>query len=379
MSEGPIKNHEPSLPPLGLKQPAVEKSLPEETASLGVTDGKSLGTMIREARVAKGLSTADLAQSLNLDLKIVERLEADRFEDGPEPIYVRAYLKHWAGLVGADPQVWLQAYQRQHGGTVAPNKIGVSAPIDIMTARKSGHAVHASNQNTVGRSILRLLLILVALVVLLAVIAIALPGAWQKGLSLLSGKPEQSTLKLNDAGTGHIVSLPIQPLASINTADAPRAPATAPEVLPPPPLTTTPATPETTGTSSGAQPAGITPDKASTTPAQETGDAAPKDASAMASTAVTPKEQTASATPSTNLVIKVDSADCWVEVRDATGKRLVYDVLKEGEEKAVPGAGPFTLTLGNPSAVTVLWKGEPVKLGTPDSTTGVVHATVGGS
>ena len=375
MSEGQIKNHEPSLPPLGLKQQVAEETLSEETTSLDVTDGKSLGALIRDARTAKGLSAADLAQSLNLDLKIVERLEADQFEGGPEPIYVRAYLKHWAGLVGADPQVWLQAYQLQHGGTVAPNKIGVTAPIEVMTARKTGHAVHSTNQNKVGRSVLRLLLILVALAVLLAVIAIALPSVWQKGLSLLSGKHEQTTLTLNGGESSNTVSLPIQPLPALNTPAAPpkaAAETSTTNAAPPPPPLTTPVAASTppSDTATTATPSGTE---------TMTPEAAPAAASTPAPADATTTEQTTPDSPSANLVIKVNSADCWVEVRDAAGKRLVYDVIKKGDEKTVPGAGPFTITLGNPSAVTVLWKGEPVKLGAANSTTGIVRTTVGGS
>lgn len=378
MSEGQTKNHEPSLPTLGLKQQATETTPSEETTSLDVAEGKSLGALIRNARTAKGLSAADLAQSLNLDLKIVERLEADRFEGGPEPIYVRAYLKHWAGLVGADPQVWLHAYQLQHGGTVAPNKIGVTAPIEVMTAHKTGHSVHATNQNKVGRSIMRLLLVLVVLAVLLAVIAIALPSVWQKGLSLLSGKHEQTPLTVNVGESGSTVSLPVQPLPALNipappkktVADTPTA-----NVAPPPPPLTTPVASQAPSTPPSVAPTMVTPSGTKPT----TPDATPATSSAPAPVVVTTTEQTAPAAPSANLVIKVDAADCWVEVRDAAGKRLVYDVIKKGEERTVPGAGPFTITLGNPSAVTVLWKGEPVKLGTPNSSTGVIRTTVGGS
>lgn len=377
MSEGQIKNQEHNSPPLGLKQQSAGETPPEETMSLDVAAGKSLGALIRDARNAKGLSAADLAQSLNLDLKIVERLEADQFEGGPEPIYVRAYLKHWAGLVGADPQVWLQAYHLQHGGAVAPNTIGVTAPIEVMTARKAGHAVHATNQNKVGRSVLRVLLILVVLAILLAVIAIALPSLWQKGLNLLPGKHEQTTLSLNGGESSNAVSLPIQPLPALNTPEAsPQAAAetTTTNAAPPPPVLTTPAAPEATSTepSPPAEPAAPGATATTTTPGPATASpAVPSDAAAA--------EKATPATPSPNLIIKVDSADCWVEVRDAAGKRLVYDVIKKGEERAVPGAGPFTITLGNPGSVTVLWKGEPVKLGTPNSSTGVIRTTVGGS
>lgn len=372
MSEGQIKNDEPSLPPLGLKQHAAEESLPRESSSIDASSGKSLGALIRDARTAKGLSAADLAQSLNLDLKIVERLEANQFEGGPEPIYTRAYLKHWAGLVGADPQVWLNAYQLQHGGSVTQNKIGVVAPMEVMTTRKAGHTVHSGKQSKVGRTIGQLALLLVTVAVALAVIAITLPNVWQKGLSLISGKHEDAPLALNGNESNHTVSLSIQsPAAPTQPAEAPKAVTETPttNVAPPPPM---PATPTDNVQASSPSPASTGATETPAAPAAPA--AAPVTTEPAAST-----EPTAPAAPDANLIIKVNSADCWVEIRNAEGKRVVYDVLKKGEERSVPGAGPFSITLGNPGAVTVLWKGEPVKLGTPNSTTGVIRTTVGGS
>ena len=382
MSEGQIKNHEPSLPPLGLKQHAAEESLPQESASIDASNGKSLGALIRDARTAKGLSPADLAQSLNLDLKIVERLEANQFEGGPEPIYIRAYLKHWAGLVGADPQVWLNAYQLQHGGSVSQNKIGVAAPMEVMTTRKAGHAVHSGKQSKVGRTIGQLALLLVTVAVVLAVIAIALPNVWQKGLSLISGKHEDASLALNGNESNHTVSLSIQsPPAPTPPAQAPNAVTEAPTTNVAPPPMQAPVTPDTTSAPSDNAQA-TSPTTASTgatevpaAPATPAEPAAPP----VTAESATSTEPTAPAAADANLIIKVNSADCWVEVRDAEGKRVVYDVLKKGEERSVPGSGPFSITLGNPGAVTVLWKGEPVKLGTPNSTTGVIRTMVGGS
>jgi cytoskeleton protein RodZ len=130
--------------------------------------------------------------------------------------------------------------------------------------------------------------------------------------------------------------------------------------LPPPPPF---GAQESPALNSTAQAAATPPDSAPNlqTPAQ----AAPK--------------ATAPANPAdNNLVIKANSADCWVEVQDAKGKRLIYDVLKKGSERTLPGAGPFSVILGNPAAVTVLWKGEPVKLGVPNTPTGVVRTKVGG-
>lgn len=419
MSEDQSKNQEPSLPPLGLTRHATQEptaqDMTEEATSLDLTKGKSLGALIREAREAKGLSTADLAQSLNLDRKIVERIEANQFEEGPEPIYVRAYLKHWATLVGVDPQVWLDAYQLQRGGHTDHGTIGVTAPVDVMSTRKAGRAVNTAHQGHLGRTLWRLLLILIAAVVLLAIIAVALPGVWQKGLSLITPKKAQNTtITLNEKTAAHAVSLPIQPLPALsdhknasgqNSSEqtlsgqppSNKAPSGSPDttpagnaVPPPPPPMTLPAnptgnasvvSPSAAGTpSSGAAVEATAKSGATTTPTAQSGSAPiTQPSTAQEGSQAENLANNQAENKAGNLVIKVNSADCWVEVRNAKGKRLVYDVLKKGEEKTVPGNGPFTITLGNPNAVTVLWKGKPVALGAANSTTGVVRTTVGGS
>ncbi len=43
----------------------------------------------------------------------------------------------------------------------------------------------------------------------------------------------------------------------------------------------------------------------------------------------------------------------WCEVKDATGKRLYYNMLKSGDEITLSGVAPFTLSLGNAPKVRV--------------------------
>jgi len=53
--------------------------------------------------------------------------------------------------------------------------------------------------------------------------------------------------------------------------------------------------------------------------------------------------------------------DCWVEVRDATGERLVRSILNANTVNRFMGEAPFSLTLGNAAAVTsITLNGEPV-------------------
>lgn len=391
MSQGnsPGDHQEPTLPPLAFtRQPATEtvEDLPVEE----VRSVPNLGQSIQAARAAKDMTAADLAQSLNLDLRIVEAIEANRFEDAPDPVYIRAYLKHWARLLGVDPAQWISAYNTQSSieNGQDPHTIGVRPPLEAMTPRKVNRNVHGGKSGSrFWRGLGTLIVVLVVVVALL----LAMPATWQQWVSarlsgqnvtgLASDRPI-ALIPLAPPGEGDAktsIDMPLNPPES-SSAPASTAPQQAPSLggpaaessgtvqalLPPPPMGQTEAS---------------TPDQNSPSPIEPPTASEPAQAGATGSATPSPSitpAPTSDVQVATDLVIKATNADCWVEVRTAEGKRLVYDVLKQGETRQVAGKGPFTVVLGNPAAVEVLWKGQPVKLGAPNATTGVVRTTVGG-
>jgi cytoskeleton protein RodZ len=342
---------------------------------------------LREARTRKGLSPGDLAQSLNLDLRIVELIEANRLDEAPEPIYVRAYLKHWAGLLETDAAQLLAAFEAQR--TINPRTDSLNtharAPFDVMSSRKTTHRNPRARGGQVWGWLATLLIIAGAL----TVAVLALPSAWQQRISSLIGIPQGQGTSLNSPqlSSEHApIAIEIPMHGSVDRAPSGTTEAASPAGTSPAAVsadTTTNGSTESSNTplSSGLPPppplgAQESPALSSTKPAVAT----PPD---NAPSLQTPAPVTAQVPPpvssaDNNLVIKVNNADCWVEVQDAMGKRLIYDVLKKGSERSLPGAGPFSVILGNPNAVTITWKGEPVKLGTPNATTGVVRTKVGG-
>lgn len=56
------------------------------------------------------------------------------------------------------------------------------------------------------------------------------------------------------------------------------------------------------------------------------------------------------------------SADSWVEISDAAGRKLEMDLLRGGSEKYYHGTPPFRILLGRASAVRLTIDGEPVDL-----------------
>lgn len=56
------------------------------------------------------------------------------------------------------------------------------------------------------------------------------------------------------------------------------------------------------------------------------------------------------------------AGDCWIDVRDANGKRLDTGIKKTGDVLNLNGAAPFKVVLGAPGVVEMTYKGEPVDL-----------------
>jgi cytoskeleton protein RodZ len=57
--------------------------------------------------------------------------------------------------------------------------------------------------------------------------------------------------------------------------------------------------------------------------------------------------------------------DSWVEIYDASGARLFYDLAAAGTERALRGNAPLRILLGNPGGVDLSVDGRAVSFGEP--------------
>ncbi len=337
---------------------------------------RDVGRTIAQAREAKGLSQADLAQSLNLDLRIVEQIEAGRYDLAPEPIYVRAYLKSWAGALDLDPATLIQDYDRCYFGHEELNLSRARSNKKLEPMGGTGTVVRRKRGGGGGG---RFWLWLLAVIVLGIVAFVALELLPKPLSSLLGGSGsapsnQQTILPLTESKPAGSADSPsgssaLPPPQNGNAADGSAS------ALPSKPL---PAladnSPSRVAQATGTPLTGVSASADAPKPEQTTSSSNVATDSASVDTNLPPPAATAD-----NLVIKAQGADCWVEVKNADGTRLMYDVLKSGSERRFGGKGPFSVVLGNPQAVEVLWKGKPVQLGSGNATTGVVRVTVGGS
>ncbi len=63
-----------------------------------------------------------------------------------------------------------------------------------------------------------------------------------------------------------------------------------------------------------------------------------------------------------NALVMDFSADCWLQVTDASGKTLFSGTQKQGGKLNLTGTAPYKLTIGAPAAVQIQYQGKPVDL-----------------
>lgn len=317
---------------------------PNGPTSASGTNGP--GQALRAARTDLRLNPEDVANQLHLAPRQILALEADDYEQLPQPTYVRGYLRNYALFLGLSPQPILDAYNRAIAGRAPPKR----------TRERYTPAAEHEGQSKFGA-------IAVGGLILVLVIAwwqgregddtghdgaIAPANSPPAGSGSVPADTAAATDARRTGDTPPAAMGPATPRAgadaaasssapSGNAAVPPRAPAGTSQALPAAPSSASPsASPETLANTSAS---------AQTPPAAEARAAPPK-----------PRPLPKNARPA-RLVLNA-SAESWVEVRDARGERLLYQTIPAGRIVGLEGMAPFRIFLGNAEGVAVAIDGE---------------------
>jgi len=292
----------------------TETDSPESRKS---ATGEPAGARLRAAREASGLSVADVATRLHLDLQIVEALETGDDSRLPAAIFVRGYLRSYARLVGVPEAEVLDS---------AP-AVSVAEPrIAPALARPRRRRLPALPWRGLG---------LLVLVVALGVLAYALLP------------PLIERLTHREAATDDVAAPDANALA-----------------LPAEPLPVPAAVPEPSAEVSAPLPEASVEAATGSDRAPEAADALPLDASP----AVLPETvvDESPATPEspvreTRLDLRLDE-DAWIDIRDADGRKLAFGLLRAGTRRELRGVPPLRLKIGNADAVHLQVNGRDYDL-----------------
>lgn len=297
--------------------------------------GPGLGARLRKAREQRGLTQAELGGRLNLAASTIDALEREDLLALPGPVYVRGYLRRLAAELELDEAELQQAHTRIAGENApAPRRPTLRA-----------EPMRAPRQ--VRRFPLLLLVIVVVAFVVAGFLAQRyLPESWlETGGETQPQHIAPKTTTPTPAMPQESIPLPPQPLPpdeshspgdeSAEATPQGALPAMEPRAAEPPPLAATAATDQPQAAPTPSLPA----------PSQPAAAAAP-----------------APRGPVSVLELRTSKVDSWVQVKDATGKVLLEEVLKPGSTRQVHGQRPLQVRVGNAAATALMLDGQAIDL-----------------
>ena len=74
----------------------------------------AIGEKLRKARMAKGMTTSEVAAATHMKVQTVEALERDDYTKIAAPIYAKGFIKLCAEHLGLDPQPLIDEYLERH-------------------------------------------------------------------------------------------------------------------------------------------------------------------------------------------------------------------------------------------------------------------------
>lgn len=266
--------------------------------------GQNAGQLLRAARTERGMSIEDAARQLRLSVRQVTALEEGDYGKLPSGMFLRGFVRNYARLVQIDAAPLLQWLQR----SVPPDPPQTILP-------QAEKIPFPSNREQMRRNLI-IMGVVVALVIPILIYEI-----------YRGGKTMQQPVAQLEPGIGQAsVPVPIQ--------------------LP------TVATP----------PGGVGAEQAAT--AAVTAEALqPKNDSPVQDQSIkTTTRASASPDAGKDVLRFIFKEESWVAVRDGRGKTVFSQLNPGGSEQVVYGRPPFSLIVGNATAVKLDYNDQPVDL-----------------
>ncbi|OQR44693.1 helix-turn-helix domain-containing protein [Klebsiella aerogenes] len=300
-------------------------------------EANSTGARLRNAREQLGLSQQAVAERLCLKVSTVRDIEEDKAPADLASTFLRGYIRSYARLVHIPEEELLPMMAKQ-----APIRAAKVAPMQSFSLGKR-------RKKRDGW--------LMSFTWLILFVVIGLSGAWwwqdhKAQQEEITSMADQSTSDLNSSDSGS-QSIPLDTSSANNAPDTTAANANSAPVD----TSTAPAP-----SAPAATPAPVD-NNAVVAPSQANVDTSAAAPAAPAPTSALPTDQAnAATTASAQDLVMNFSADCWLEVSDATGKKLFSGLQRKGGNLNLSGQAPYKLKIGAPAAVQIQYLGKPVDL-----------------
>ena len=267
------------------------------------------GLALKKARQALRLELDVVANRLNLSPSVVVAIENDAYDRLPSPTFIRGYIRSYARLLKLSGDDLIRSYERLQPEKISETENGIK-----------------DSSFTVKKGWVFLFVLIVGVVLVISLVLIMGESA---DVTVDVDAVEIHHAEISEAGVAPVIaeSIPVEAavvadvdqVAEESVADEPLE-ADVPVLLAQPILTL------------------------SDTRVVD-------DASAIDATIQNIKNS--------QLTMQF-SAECWVEVWDASGKRIYARLRQAGQTTVLEGVAPLEVTLGNGAAVKMEFNGNPV-------------------
>lgn len=101
------------------ERPSTDDRSEDRTVEPSV-EGPSIGTALKKARIAAGLTVDEVSSTTRVRIPIVHAIEEDDFTRCGGDVYARGHIRTLARAVHLDPAPLIDSYDAAHGGRPAP-------------------------------------------------------------------------------------------------------------------------------------------------------------------------------------------------------------------------------------------------------------------
>ncbi|MDP5254092.1 MULTISPECIES: cytoskeleton protein RodZ [unclassified Vibrio] len=301
-----------------------------ESSHEGVTRADT-GILLRQKRESLGLTKQQVADRLRLRVTVIEQIEANHYESQKVATFIRGYVRNYARLVGLDENQVLDSLSHFEHVQHKPQEMQ-------SFSGKTKQAKHNSRIMWVTGIIF--------------IIILGISSLWwlqnQQNNSLTENLNQAISEGTNLSALEPEVSEPVSPVSDLPAASDESSTEA---------LTDTDAPAET---SPASLPSTTVADNQGE-PVAESAPIATADVAAVATQNAVSEPQAPVTVKSQNLVMDF-SDDCWVQIKDASGKTLLVGLQEAGKQVDLSGEKPFQVVLGAPEAVNMTFASEPIDL-----------------
>lgn len=311
--------------------PPLEHSTIEEPAASADSDmPPSPGGAIRKAREQLEMSLEELAAQTKLARTTLDALEADRFEDLSEAVYVRGYYRKCAKVLDLDGERLIAGYEARASALMA-----TLPPAKVLLAGSN-----PAEPRGTGRALIAVLVVVIAVVGVLW---------WVQQDRPSSDTPPALVTPPVSGRDGPVEPPAVRRPALVLESQLGSPRAAGEEAVAGDASANSEAVPEpsaSTETVTASPQLALEGEMGS--PAQEPDSPAPT------------TEAAAEGAPTLVLRFKENS---WVRVEDARGQSLASGLIASGSVRELRGVAPYTVFLGFAPGVDVMLDGQAVDLG----------------